>query len=321
VELARRHFTDGVVFVNGYGTTEISFVAQNHLPPDAPLDHAVVPIGRPLDGIEVVLLDGDGRPAAATGEILVVCQHVAVGYWRRPELTAERFVDVDGVRAYRTGDLGTRLPDGRLVFLGRTDRLVKIRGYRVELGEVEARLAALPGVAHAAVVARALAGGEKEILGYVVGNVDTALIRAELAARLPHFMVPRAVIAVDALPMGLTGKLDVVALPPPPEPSTTDAVEGEELEQTIATAWCQVLGLSGVDWYASFVELGGHSLHAALLQQKLERALGITLPLTTVFEFPTVAGLAKHLRGGVTGVDPAVARAADRMRRRREARR
>lgn len=333
VELARRHFAAGAVFVNGYGTTEISFAAQDHLPADAPLPHAVVPVGHPLDGIDVLLLDPTGRPTCLTGEVVVRSAHVALGYWRLPELTAGRFGEHDGVRTYRTGDLARRLPDGRLVFLGRADRLVKIRGHRVELGEVEAALAALPGVGQAAVVAGQRTGGagagDKEIIGYVVPTpgaaVDPTALRAGLATRLPDFMLPRTVVAIHALPMGVTGKLDVAALPPPPPPSPVESAGQDPLEAIIAASWCTVLGLAGVDRETTFFELGGHSLLMALVQQRLETMLNRRIPLVRLFEFPTVAGLAAHLRAGVPvdgpeGEDGALLRAAGRMRRRRRAR-
>jgi amino acid adenylation domain-containing protein len=330
VELARRHYAPDAVFVNGYGTTEISFAAQYHLPTDAPLDHAVVPVGHPLDGVDVLLVDQAGRPTCLTGEIVVRSPHVAVGYWRLPELTATRFGEHGGVRTYRTGDLARRLPDGRLVFLGRADRLVKIRGHRVELGEVEAALAALPGVGHAAVVARPRIGGagpgDMEIIGYVVPaadhSVDPAATRAGLARTLPDFMLPRTVVLVDALPMGVTGKLDVDALPPPPTLTRADVVDGDPLASLIRATWCDVLGLSYVDPDATFLELGGHSLLMALVQQRLEAALGRRVPLVRLFEFPTVAGLAAHLRAGEepAELDPVLARVAGRMQRRRQAR-
>ncbi|MEH0934714.1 non-ribosomal peptide synthetase [Micromonospora psammae] len=333
VELARRHFAPDAVFVNGYGTTEISFAAQDHLPADAPLDHAVVPVGHPLDGIDVLLLDPAGRPTCLTGEVVVRSPHVALGYWRLPELTAGRFGDHAGVRTYRTGDLARRLPDGRLVFLGRADRLVKIRGHRVELGEVEAALAALPGVGQAAVVARGRAGGagtgDKEIIGYVVpapdAPVDPTALRAGLAIRLPDFMVPRAIVAVDALPIGTTGKLDPAALPPPPPGPVVDAAGPDPLEAVIAATWCEVLGLDRVGRETAFVDLGGHSLLMALVQQRLEVTLNRRIPLVRLFEFPTVAGLAAELRAGEpvdgpAGQDGVLLRAAGRMRRRRRAR-
>ncbi|HET6213250.1 MAG TPA: non-ribosomal peptide synthetase [Micromonosporaceae bacterium] len=321
VDLARRHFAAHTVFVNGYGTTEISFATQCHLPPDAQLDHAVVPIGSPVDGVDVVLVDDAGRPTCLTGEILVRTPHVALGYLHRPELSAGRFIEHRGVRAYRTGDLARRLPDGRFAFLGRADRLVKIRGHRVELGEIEAQLAALPGVAQAAVVSRPRTGLEQDIIGYVVparDPADPAALRAALAASLPDFMVPRVLVPIEALPVGPTGKLDATALPPPPLPSTVENAGADPLERAIGAVWCDILGIAEVDRHATFFELGGHSLLLALVQQRLEPMLGQRLPLARLVEYPTVASLAAHLRAG-TPNGTALTRAADRMRRRRSA--
>ncbi len=335
VTLARRSFAPGVVFVNGYGTTEISFAAQHHLPPGAPLEQAVVPIGHPLPGIEVVLADPAGRPTCLTGEVIVRTPHVALGYLGRPELTAARFIEHGGVRAYRTGDIARRLPDGMLVYLSRSDRMVKIRGYRVELGEVEAHLAGLPGVGQAAVVARRRAAGtgEHEIIAYAVpalgASVEPGRLREQLAAVLPDFMVPRAVVPVAQLPMGPTGKLDQAALPDPDaEAGRTVARAGGPpcgpVEKTIAAGWCAVLGLPAVDRQVSFFELGGHSLQVALLQRHLEERLDRRVPLARLMEFPTVAALAAHLGAaadpdGVPG-DGRLAAVRQRMARRRAAR-
>ncbi|MBQ1055124.1 non-ribosomal peptide synthetase [Micromonospora sp. C32] len=346
VALARRAFAPGVVFVNGYGTTEISFAAQHHLPPDADPGRAVVPIGHPLPGVEVVLTDPAGRPACLTGEVVVRTPYVALGYLGLPELTAARFTEHDGVRAYRTGDIARRLPDGMLVYLGRGDRMVKIRGYRVELGEIEACLAALPGVAHAAVVARrgASGAGEQEVVAYVVGAARTVVeplaLRERLAAVLPDFMVPRTVVAVPELPIGPTGKLDQAALPDPdagrqdaagphagqPASGRPDAggPPAGPVEQTIAAGWCTVLGLPTVDRLVNFFEAGGHSLQLALVQGYLEEHLGRRVPLARLVEFPTVAALAAHLEsaGDASGVpeDGRLAAVGRRMARRAAAR-
>ncbi|MFJ6198209.1 non-ribosomal peptide synthetase [Micromonospora sp. NPDC092111] len=335
VALARRSFAPGVVFVNGYGTTEISFAAQHHLPPGAELEQAVVPIGHPLPGIEVVLADPAGRPTCLTGEVIVRTPHVALGYLGLPELTADRFVEQGGVRAYRTGDLARRLPDGTLVYLSRRDRMVKIRGYRVELGEIEAHLAGLPGVGRAAVVTRrgAAGTGEHEIIGYAVPTVGAGIepgrLREQLAAVLPDFMVPRAVVAVAELPIGPTGKLDQAALPDPDaEVGRTGAAAGGPpsgpVEETIAAGWCAVLGLPTVDRQVSFFDLGGHSLQLALVQRHLEERLDRRVPLARLVEFPTVAALAAHLAvaAGADGVpaDGRLAAVGHRMARRRAAR-
>ncbi|HEX6873876.1 MAG TPA: non-ribosomal peptide synthetase, partial [Micromonosporaceae bacterium] len=314
VTLARRHFAPGAVFVNGYGTTEISFATQYHLSADAELDQAVVPIGYPLPGIDIVLVDPAGA-SSDTGEIVVRTPHVSLGYLGLPELTAARFGEHDGVPTYRTGDVGRRLPDGRLVYLGRADRMVKIRGYRVELGEVEAQLAALPAVARAAVVARPVRAGdraaEREIIGYVVPAspeaADPDSLRKALVRVLPAFMVPRVLVIVADLPIGPTGKLDHAALPEPPTATASNGtgaaglasslVDGE-LERAIAACWCEVLELPSVSRQANFFALGGHSLQLALVQQRLERRLGRRVPLARMVEFPTVAGLAAYLGTG-----------------------
>ncbi|MFE9655522.1 non-ribosomal peptide synthetase [Micromonospora sp. NPDC006431] len=336
VTLARRSFAPGVVFVNGYGTTEISFAAQHHLPPGAELEQAVVPIGHPLPGVEVVLADPAGRPTCLTGEVIVRTPHVALGYLGLPELTAARFVEHGGVRAYRTGDIARRRPDGMLVYLSRSDRMVKIRGYRVELGEIEAHLAGLPGVGQAAVVARRSAAasgtGEHEILAYAVpavgASIEPGRLREQLAAVLPDFMMPRAVVAVAELPMGPTGKLDQAALPDPDAEAVrtvprTGGPPSGPLEETIAAIWCAVLGLPAVDRRVSFFKLGGHSLQLALLQRHLEERLDRRVPLARLMEFPTVAALAAHLAAaGADGVpaDGRLAAVGNRMARRRAAR-
>ncbi len=326
VELTRRHFAPDAVFVNGYGATEISFIAQYHLPATADLDLAVVPVGYPLDGIEVVLVDRAQRPTCLTGEVLVRSPRVALGYWRRDELTAGRFGSWRGERCYRTGDVATRLADGRLVFRGRADRMVKIRGFRVELGEVEAHLSAVAGVGQAAAIARPTSAGEQEIVGYVVaargGSLDPSAVRAALVAELPEFMLPRTVVVLDGLPMGPTGKLDTRALPAPP--STVEALAAppaSALEEMIGAAWCAALGIPRVDRHVSFIDMGGHSLQVALVQQRLEAELGRHLPVARFFEFPTVAGLAAYLSASEPAADAQSLRAAERMRRRREARR
>jgi phthiocerol/phenolphthiocerol synthesis type-I polyketide synthase E len=297
---ARERFAPDVVFVNGYGTTEISFVAQEHVPAGVEPDGAVLPVGRPMDGVDVVLLDGDGRPAAGEeGEVLAVSERVALGYWRRPDLTAERFVAWEGRSAYRTGDLARRLPDGRLMYLGRADRQVKIRGYRVELGEVEAALAGHPGVGQASAVAQRRDGGlgELEIIAYVVpsGPLAPESVRAALAAVLPDHLVPRAIVPVAAMPVGVTGKLDVDALPPVPATTPAPAsAPADELAELVGRLWADILDVSMMD-LSGPVE--AHSLQMGLMQQRLRDELGRPVPITALYAHPTVAGLAAYLAG------------------------
>ncbi|HEX6756697.1 MAG TPA: non-ribosomal peptide synthetase [Mycobacteriales bacterium] len=332
VEAVRRHCKPGTVLVNGYGATEISFALQDRRTADDPLDGEVVPIGRPLDGLEVLLL-AEGRPADL-GEIVVRGRAVALGYRDRPAEQAERFTDLGGgVREYRTGDLGRRLPDGRIAYAGRRDRQVKVRGYRVELGEVEAALAALPGVAQATAVARTERAGETaEVLGYVVpaaGAVpDPAQLRRSVAAVLPHFAVPRAVVVLDALPLTPTGKVDALALPAPagpasagpasagPAPAARGSDVDDAVQREVAEAWCAVLGVPAVGPDDGFFDLGGHSLLLATVQRRLEQRLGRPVPLHRMFEHPTVRSLSRWLSGESTVDD----RVGERMRLRREAR-
>ncbi|WP_344319344.1 non-ribosomal peptide synthetase, partial [Actinocatenispora thailandica] len=305
-----RHFAPDGVFVNGYGATEISFIAQDHL--TAPPAGGLVPVGHPLPGIEVTLCTPSGAPAALFGEVVVRSRHLAIGYVGRPFPTA------GDARTYRTGDLARRLSDGRLVHLGRVDRQVKIRGYRVELGEIEAVLAELPGVRQAVAVARDRPAGtvpaERELVCYVSGSAGLTADRllAQLSERLPHYLVPRAVVVLDALPTTPTGKVDVAALPAPPAPAA-GALPDDPLVRTVAAAWSAELGVPLVDVDRNFFDLGGHSLALAGVQRRLERDLGVRLPLPELFEYPTVSALARRIAAAtnVSTMDGGGARRAE----------
>jgi amino acid adenylation domain-containing protein len=319
VRLHRRHFAEHCVLINGYGATEVSFACQHRITHADEVPEAVLPIGRPLPGAEILLLEPHG-------EIAVRCPHVAVGYWADDEATAAKFTEVDGVRCYRTGDLGRRLADGAIVFAGRRDRQVKIRGYRVELGEVEAALAEEPVAGQVAVAARAKADGTAEIVAYVVAaagrEVDPATLRALVAQRLPPFMVPAVIVPMDALPLTPTGKVDTRALPEPPARPAAGAAPRTELERVVAQAWCAVLDRPSVGITENFLDAGGHSLQLASVARRLEDSLGRPIPLHRMFEYPTVATLAAFLASDATGstvstVDGSLGRVADRMARRK----
>jgi amino acid adenylation domain-containing protein len=319
VELGRRHLAAGCVIVNGYGATEISFALRNPIGPADPVASGPVPLGWPLSGVEVALVAPDGEPAGPLGEIEVRSRHVALGYWNDPELTAERFRTLpDGRRAYRTGDVGRRLPDGRIAFAGRRDRQVKVRGHRVELGEVEACLAAVPEVG--AAVAVPWADG---IAAYVVPargrRCEPGTLRAALERTLPAFALPASVTVLDALPLTPTGKVDARALPPPAAPTAGGGAPRDDLERAVAEAWCAALGLPEVGLDDRFADLGGSSLLMADVQRRLERALDVEIPLHRLFEHATVASLAAHLRGGAGAaerLDLVEARSALRRRAR-----
>ncbi|MGW7531354.1 amino acid adenylation domain-containing protein [Amycolatopsis sp. NPDC054798] len=314
VERARRVGAPECVFVNGYGATEISFVTQHHLGPDASVDGEVIPVGSQLPGVEVRLLDPAGRPACLRGEITVLSQHVAPGYWRDPAASAGKFVTIDGVPAYRTGDLARRLPDGTLQHLGRADRQVKIRGYRVELGEVEAALCAQPGVAQAVAVA-----GQSEIVAYVVPRnekPDPAALSEAVARKLPHYMVPREITVLDTFPLTSTGKVDVRALPAPSPPLR--ARPEADLPGAITRVWSAVLELPEPPADKDFFALGGHSAQVPVLKRLLEKELGVEIPLGRLFDHPTITALVDFL---ADSPGDALDRVGTRMSRRRAARR
>jgi amino acid adenylation domain-containing protein len=283
------------------------------------------PIGRPIAGSQLYLLDARLRPVplGAVGEIVLGGAGLARGYLGRPDLTAERFVPnpwggEPGGRLYRTGDLGKFLPDGRVAFHGRMDHQVKIRGFRIELGEIEAVLDEHPAVAEGAVAVRQSASGPL-LVAYVVfaraGPLPAegvAALRQWAAARLPAAMVPSVFQAMAALPRTASGKLDRRALP---EPERVGREAGREVPQTLVEelmggVWAEVLGVGRVGVEDDFFRLGGHSLLAVRLVVRLREVLGVELTLRSFFEHPTVAGLARHVATALSGREapPPIAR-------------
>ena len=290
----------GRVMINAYGPTEITVYASM----SAPLTpgSGVVPIGAPVSTAALFVLDGWLRPvpAGVVGELYVAGAGVGVGYWRRAGLTGSRFVACPfggpGARMYRTGDLVCWGADGQLRYLGRADEQVKIRGYRIELGEIQAVLAALDGVDHAAVIAREDRPGDKRLVGYITGTADPAGIRAALAERLPAYMVPAAVVVMDALPLTLNGKLDTRALPAP-EYREVDRYRApaSPTEEILAGIYAQVLGLDRVGVDDSFFDLGGDSLSAMRVIAAVNTALDAHLAVRTLFYAPSVRSLSQQL--------------------------
>ncbi|WP_420803558.1 amino acid adenylation domain-containing protein [Saccharothrix deserti] len=279
--------------INAYGPTE-STVVTSWSEPLTP--GGTPPIGRPIPGTEVRLLDDEMRPATE-GELYVTGVGLARGYLGRPGLTAQRFVadpfGPPGSRMYRTGDVVRTRDDGQLEFVGRADHQVKIRGFRVEPGEVEALLRAHPGVEHAVVVAR---DEPKRLVAYVVGDTatagDVAGLREHLASKLPDYLVPSAFVALDAFPLTPNGKLDRAALPAPVIGDTPEGyVEPRTpAERRVAAVWSDVLGVPQVGAHDDFFALGGDSIRAV---RALSRLGG--LPVRTMFDHRTVAALAEAL--------------------------
>ena len=287
----------GRVMINAYGPTEATVYAAISAPLSA--GSGVVPIGAPVPGAALFVLDGWLRavPAGVVGELYVAGAGVGVGYWRRAGLTGSRFVACPfggpGARMYRSGDLVWWGADGQLRYLGRADEQVKIRGYRIELGEVRAALAGLDGVEQAVVIAREDRPGDKRLVGYVTGTADPAEVRSALADRLPAYMVPAAVVVIEALPMTVNGKLDTRALPAPEyRDGDRYRAPANAVEEILAGIYAQVLGLERVGVEDSFFELGGDSILSMQVVARA-RAAGVLCRPRDIFVEQTVAGLAR----------------------------
>ncbi len=288
--------------VNAYGPTEYTVYTTAHTV-DRQLDN--IPIGKPVWNTQIHILDRRDRvcPIGIVGELCVAGAQIARGYLHRPELTAERFVPhpfarTPGERMYRTGDLARWLPDGTLEYLGRIDTQVKVRGYRIEIGEIEQALLAIDGVANAVVIDVADDAGATQLAAYVVGDATTAAICAALAHHLPDYMIPAYFSRQDALPMTPNGKVDKRALPAIDRGAgRTIEAPATDVERTLLALFASVLALDAakVGVTASFFELGGHSLKAIALVGEVYRALGVELRVSDVFRHPTVRALARRL--------------------------
>ncbi|HEX7242949.1 MAG TPA: amino acid adenylation domain-containing protein, partial [Longimicrobiaceae bacterium] len=303
--------------VNMYGITETTVHVTCR-----PLTRADVEgeagsvIGVPIPDLSLHLLGPDGEPVpvGVPGEICVGGAGVARGYLNRPELTAERFVgDPFGEgRLYRSGDLARRRADGELEYLGRADQQVKVRGFRIEPGEVEAALRALPGVRDAVVVARADGSGDLRLVGYVVGGEEGAppadAMREALRGRLPEYMVPSALVSLEAIPLTANGKVDRAALPAPEGASASAAAyvaPRTPEEEALAAIWAEVLGVERVGVHQDFFEAGGHSLLVIRVVSRVRERFRVDLPLSVLFDAPTVAGLAAEVARRAPAPEPA----------------
>ncbi|MFJ5228433.1 amino acid adenylation domain-containing protein [Kitasatospora sp. NPDC088391] len=315
----------GTRVLNAYGPTEATTFALLHRVPAEDAPGGVPPIGRPLDGVRALVLDGALRPVpdGAEGELYLAGPGVARGYLGQPGLTAVRFVADpaagDGSRMYRTGDLVRRTPDGQVAYVARADQQVKLRGHRIEPGEVEAVLRAHPAVRAACVVVRADAPGGPALAAYAVPaadasadasagvSADPAGLLAHLRGRLPAHLVPATVQLLDALPLTANGKLDRAALPAPAAPAATAsrAPRGAR-EEILAGLFAETLGRAEVGAEDDFFALGGNSLLATLLVGRVRSALDAEAEIRTLFEHPTVAGLAAALAGAGRPARPAL---------------
>jgi amino acid adenylation domain-containing protein len=305
VRLYQKHFSADCILVNTLSSTETGAVRQYMMDKNTRIRGNIVPVGFPFDDMRVRLLDETGQEVDvdAVGEICIESLYLSPGYWRRPELTSRAFspsATAEGQRIYRTGDLGRIDREGCLTYLGRKDSRVKIRGFTVEIGEVEAALRNLADIAKVAVVAQDF-GGERRLVAYVVPRQKLELspttIRKHLSEMLPEFMIPSLFVAMEKMPRTAAGKLDRAALPAPqafrPMLDTPLVAARTPLEKDIAALWVDVLGISTVGVNDNFFELGGTSLKAAQVLARIQRVYDMDVSMQSFFESPTVTGLAQ----------------------------
>jgi amino acid adenylation domain-containing protein len=302
-----RHGEESPRLVNMYGITETTVHVTYHPLSRADLDRSSSVIGRPIPDLRVYLLDRRRElcPIGVPGELHVGGPGVARGYLHRPELTAERFIPSpfpagEGERLYRSGDLARYLRNGEIEYLGRIDQQVKIRGHRVELGEIETTLCRHPGVRECVVAAREETAGDVRLIAYVVPREQEpppdADLRAFLKRSLPAYMLPSTFLPVDRIPKTSSGKVDRRSLPPPGEGSSdrrNDFVAPRnETERAVAEIWGKVLGLERLGAHDNFFELGGHSLMATRVVSRVRDSFGVELSIRALFDSPTVAEFA-----------------------------
>ncbi len=305
VRSGRLLFGPDTVLRNGLGSTEAGTISRSDVPPDDELEDGPVPVGAPDVDVEVRFVDDDDQPVLAgeAGRMVVVRRgHLALGYWRDPELTAAHFFrEPDGRQGFRTSDRGRLRPDGMLDHLGRLDTRVKVRGAMVATSEVEIALVTLDGVAEAAVTGAPDDDGGTRLVAYVAPDGTAPLsawkLRRDLAARVPTSMIPSAFVALDVLPRTIRHKIDRAALPPPPPPSRRPyrAPSGSFFESGLADLFADVLGVERIGLDDDFFEMGGDSLGVVELLSAIREAFAVDLPATAVLEAPTVDQLAARL--------------------------
>lgn len=304
VNLFTKHFSNDCILVNRLGSSETGSLRMFFLDKETEVRSNLVPVGYAVPDNEVVLLDDSGAQVAGDeGEIAVRTRYISPGYWRRPDLTAASFFDDPGDekrKIYRTGDLGRMSSDGCLLHLGRKDFFVKIRGYRVELEEIEMTLLEFPDVKEAVVTAPADNSGEERLVAYIVAKTasgpNASVLRRFLEDKLPDYMIPTAFIALEALPLTDTLKVDRKALPEPsglrPQIAASYAGPRDAVEETLVRTWAEVLSLDEVGIHDNFFDLGGHSLAATRIISRVLQQFQLAIPMQSLFESPTVAEMA-----------------------------
>ncbi|GJM42730.1 MAG: hypothetical protein DHS20C20_30120 [Ardenticatenaceae bacterium] len=289
-------------WLNGYGPTETTITATLYEPSqNATIATTAMPIGKPIANVTAHVLDEHLQPVptGVVGELYIGGAGLALGYLARPARTAQAFIThpQSGQRLYKTGDLVRRLADGNLAFIGRADNQAKVRGFRIELGEIEAALRLHPHVRDCLVVTRELADQPTQLVAYcVMDEGDTANLRQFLQTQLPSYMIPATFVPLEQFSYTPNGKIDRRALPTPSLNGANSYVAPtNETEQCVADIWADMLDRPQVGIHDNFFDLGGHSLIATQIVSRIRQALGVELPIRTLFESPTVAELVKNL--------------------------
>jgi amino acid adenylation domain-containing protein len=298
------------MLVNEYGPTETVVGCCIYQVPSGKRGSGSIPIGKPIANTQLYVLNSYLQPVpmGVAGELYIGGANLARGYLNRPELSAEKFVpnplsQQPGARLYKTGDLVRNRPDGNLEFLGRLDQQVKVRGFRIELSEIESLLAQHPVVREAVATVREYTPEDRRIVAYVVLQPEAVSAVSELQGvlkeHLPEYMMPTAIVPLNELPLTANGKVDRRSLPAPDltqvQPHATFIAPSTPTEEMLAGIWAEILGLEKVGIHDNFFELGGHSLLATQVISRLQKVFQVELPLRQLFESPTVAGLAKDI--------------------------
>jgi amino acid adenylation domain-containing protein len=302
----RTHFPPTCTFINRLGSTETGTIRWFFANADTEVEGANVPVGYPVPDNAILLVDDAGRPVPAgeSGEIVVRSRYLSPGYWRRPDLTERAFSGEGDRRSYRTGDIGQMMPGDCLVHLGRSDSQIKVRGYRIEVGEIEEAILKHPAVKNAVVVAREDRPDDRRLVGYYSlkpGESEPTVseLRRVLGLHLPDYMIPNSFVLLSEFPLAPNGKINRSELPPVgierPNLETPYQAPRTPLEERVALLWQELLHLEIVGIRDGFLELGGHSLLATRLITRMQTVFGVELEIRDLFAHPTIEGLAEHV--------------------------
>jgi amino acid adenylation domain-containing protein len=309
LNLFKKYFSKDCILVNRLGSSETGSLRMYFTDKDTQISGNLVPVGYPVSDNEIMFLDDAGKQMAGDeGEIAVRTRYVSPGYWGRSDLTDAAFLPdaADSEKLiYRTGDLGRLLPDGCLLHLGRKEFFVKVRGYRVDIDEIEAALLEFPGIKEAVVVARNNNSGNEQLVAYSVSTIqpgpDVSELRTFLREKLPEYMIPAAFVTLDAMPLTATRKIDRTALPAPstsrPQIATAYVEPKTPIERELAKIWAEVLSVDQVGIHDDFLTLGGHSLAAIRIISRVVSVFRLQLPLRALFDSPTVTAMAAMIAG------------------------